>query len=101
LKDAGGPNRKDRKEACRNEGSFICETDVREVQGDQEERQNHDHLREPEAQAKTGLITDSQTIDLLRSGMRRYLALTIYDEKVKPADAGQAQSTIVLITGSG
>ena len=33
--------------------------------------------------------------------MRRYLALTIYDEKVKPADAGQAQSTIVLNTGSG
>jgi hypothetical protein len=30
------------------------------VQGDQEERQNHDHLREPEAQAKTGLITDSR-----------------------------------------
>ena len=50
----------DRKEACRNEGSFICETDVREVQGDQEERQNHDHLREPEAQTKTGLITDSR-----------------------------------------
>jgi hypothetical protein len=30
------------------------------VQGDQEERQNHDHLREPEAQTKTGLITDSR-----------------------------------------
>ncbi len=72
LKDAGGPNCKDRKEACRNEGSFICETDVREVQGDQEERQNHDHLREPEAQAKTGLITDSREDSfLLRSGMRR------------------------------
>jgi hypothetical protein len=66
LKVAGGPNCKDRKKACRNEGSFICETDVREVQGDQEERQNHDHLREPEAQAKTGLITDSQTIDLFK-----------------------------------
>jgi hypothetical protein len=71
LKVAGGTNCKDRKEACRNEGSFICETDVREVQGDQEERQNHDHLREPEAQAKTGLTTDSRKdFILLRSGMR-------------------------------
>jgi hypothetical protein len=41
------------------------------VQGDQEERQNHDHLREPEAQAKTGLTTDSRKdFILLRSGMR-------------------------------
>ena len=71
----------DRKEECRNEGSFICETDVREVQGDQEERQNHDHLREPEAQTETGLITDSQKVLFhLRSGMRRNMALTIYVE---------------------
>ena len=37
------------------EGSFFCETDVREVQGYQEKRKNHDYLREPEAQAETGL----------------------------------------------
>ena len=53
----------DRKEACRNEGSLICETDLRKVQGDQEKRQNHDYLREPEAQTKTGLITDSRQDD--------------------------------------
>ena len=44
----------------RDEGSFICEAHVREVQGDQEKRQNHDYLREPEAQTETGLITDSR-----------------------------------------
>jgi hypothetical protein len=31
------------------EGSFFCETNVREVQGYQEKRKNHDYLREPEA----------------------------------------------------
>ena len=44
------------RRACRDEGSFICETDLREVQGYQEKRQDHDHLREPEAQTETGLI---------------------------------------------
>ena len=47
--------RNDGKEECRNEGSLICETDLRKVQGDQEKRQNHDYLREPEAQTETGL----------------------------------------------
>ena len=31
------------------EGSFFCETDVREVQGYKKKGKNHDHLREPEA----------------------------------------------------
>jgi hypothetical protein len=57
--------RNDGKEECRNEGSLICETDLRKVQGDQEKRQNHDYLREPEAQTETGLITDSRQDDIL------------------------------------
>lgn len=81
LVGAGRRNCEDRKEACRNEGSFICETDVREVQGDQEERQNHDHLREPEAQAKTGLITDSRKIYFIMKRNAPLMALTIYDER--------------------
>ena len=54
-----GQIQENERRACRNEGSIICEADLREVQGYQEKRQNYDHLREPEAQAETGLITES------------------------------------------
>jgi hypothetical protein len=35
-----------------DEGQVFCETDVRKVQGYQEKRENHDHLRKPEAQTE-------------------------------------------------
>ena len=85
------------------EGSFFCETDVREVQGYQEKGKNHDYLREPEAQAETGL---SRT----KSGMyAQNCALTIYDEikTCRRAEAhpdmrtGLFRWNIALNTGSG
>ena len=44
-----------RKEAS-DEGKIFGQTDVREVQGHQEERIHPHYLRESEAQAETGLI---------------------------------------------
>ena len=38
------------------ESTFICKTDLREVQDHQAQRPHHGHLRESEAQAETGLI---------------------------------------------
>jgi hypothetical protein len=42
-----------------NESETVRQEDLREVQDHQEKRQDHGHLREPQAQAETGLI-DSQ-----------------------------------------
>jgi len=108
----------------RDEGSFICEANVREVQGDQEKRQNHDYLREPEAQTETGLRKHRPLLsgdyarweDLQQQAERQtglrfphfQRALTIYDEIRKPAlarshapDTGLFRWNIVLNTGAG
>jgi hypothetical protein len=39
-----------------NEGSFICQTDLRKMQSDQKEGQRTCNLRKPEAQTEAGLI---------------------------------------------
>ena len=39
-----------------DESETVRKEDLREVQDHQEKRQDHGHLREPQAQAETGLI---------------------------------------------
>jgi hypothetical protein len=44
-----------------DESETVRKEDLREVQDHQEKRQDHGHLREPQAQAETGLIAFSDT----------------------------------------
>ena len=44
-----------------HESETVRKEDLREVQDHQEKRQDHGHLREPQAQAETGLIAFFRT----------------------------------------
>ena len=46
-----------------DESETVRKEDLREVQDHQEKRQDHGHLREPQAQAETGLIAFSDPLN--------------------------------------